>query len=61
MILFAVFVQLFGSTQVHFALICSFDINIIDSADWHQLASTSAIQHVVPHEQFSHFVRLDLG
>jgi len=32
----AVFFQVFGSTQIQFASICRFDINIIDSVDWHQ-------------------------
>jgi len=27
----------FGSIQIHFTLICNFGINIIDSADWHQV------------------------
>jgi len=33
MIFYAVFVQVFGSTQIQFASVCSFDINIIDLAD----------------------------
>jgi len=35
MILYVVFVQVSDSTQMQFTSICSFGINIIDSADWH--------------------------
>jgi len=32
----AVFVQVFGSTQIQFTLTCNLGINIIDWGDWHQ-------------------------
>jgi len=32
----AVFVQVFGSTQIQFISVCNFSINIIDLVDWHQ-------------------------
>ena len=36
MTFYTVFVQVFDLTQIRFTSLCSFDINIIDSADWHQ-------------------------
>jgi len=30
----AIFVQVFGSSQIQFVVVCSFGINIIDVVDW---------------------------